>query len=117
MAGSRGHELVDFSDWLPTLAEIGGAKLDQETDGISFTTTLFHSGDHRARSFAFSEQRGGTAWVRTKQHKLYNDGRYFDIRADAMEQHPLKDITGRAAEERELLEAALLKLNYQSNSK
>jgi len=111
-AGSRGHELVDFSDWLPTLAEIGDAKLDQETDGISFANTLLRSRRHSARSFAFSERRGGTAWVRTRRYKLYNDGRYFDVRADAMEQQPLKDISGRAAEERELLEAALLKLNY-----
>jgi arylsulfatase A len=112
MAGSRGHELVDFSDWLPTLAEIGGGKLDQETDGISFTTTLLHSRRHSARTVAFSESRDGTAWVRTRQYKLYNNGRYFDVSADAMEKHPLKDITGPAAREREILEAALSKLNY-----
>lgn len=116
-AGSRGHELVDFSDWLPTLAELGGAKPDQEIDGVSFATTLLGSRPHRARTFAFSEGRGGTAWVRTRQYKLYNDGRYFDVRADPMEQHPLQDTTGRAAEERERLEAALLKLKYPQKKK
>jgi|TARA_B100000959_G_scaffold256926_1_gene290560 arylsulfatase A len=112
MAGSRGDELVDFSDWLPTLAEIGGAKLDRENDGISFSGTLFQSRRHRARSYAFSERKDGRAWVRSKQYKLYNDDRYFDVRADPMEQHLLKDVTGRAAEERDRLEAAFVKLNY-----
>jgi arylsulfatase A len=111
-AGSRADELVDFSDWLPTLAELAGAKLERETDGISFSGTLLQSGRRRARSYAFSERKGGKAWLRTRQHKLYNDGRYFDIHADPMEQRPLKKATGRAAEERKRLEAAFLKINY-----
>jgi arylsulfatase A len=111
-AGSRVDELVDFSDWMPTLAEIGGAKLTSKNDGISFSSTLLQSSRRRARSYAFSEKKDGKAWLRTRQHKLYNDGRYFDVRADPMEKHPLKKTTGRADEERKHLEAAFLELNY-----
>ena len=111
-AGSKGDALVDFSDWLPTLAELGGAKLVRKIDGISFSRTLFQSPLRRARSYAFSESRGGKAWVRTRQYKLYKDGRYFDLRADPMEKRPLKKITGGATENRKLLEEAFLKLNY-----
>jgi arylsulfatase A-like enzyme len=121
MAGSHGHELVDFSDWLPTLAEIGGGELQQKIDGVSFASTLFRSSQSspsrqkRERTFAFSEGRGGRAWVRTKQYKLYNDGGYFDVSTDAMEKHPLEEVKGRAAEERELLQAAMSKLNLPPN--
>jgi len=111
-AGSVGHELVDFSDWLPTLAAIAGAKVENKIDGVSFYSTLFHTRRHQARTFAFSESKGGKAWVRTKQYKLYNDGRFFDIRTDAMEKKPLKDVAGRAAKDLELLRAAMHKLNF-----
>ena len=111
-AGSHSDELVDFSDWLPTLAELGDAKVQQKIDGVSFTTTLFDSRPHRARTFAFSEKRGRAAWVRTRQHKLYNDGRFYNVAVDAMEKHPLKEVAGRAAQDRELLESAFSKLRY-----
>ena len=111
-AGSVGHELVDFSDWLPTLAAIAGVKVENKIDGVSFYSTLFRTRRHQARAFAFSESKSGKAYVRTKQYKLYNDGRYFDIRADAMEKKPLKDVAGRAAKDLELLRAAMQKLNF-----
>ena len=113
-AGSSDDALVDFSDWLPTLAELGVAKIGHKIDGISFAPALFQlpRSSRKSRSFAFSESKGGTAYVRTKQYKLYNDGRYFDIRADAMEKKPLKDVAGRAAKDLELLRAAMQKLNF-----
>ena len=116
-AGSRGHELVDFSDWLPTLARLARAKPTQPHDGVSFTSALLHTRRREARTFAFAEHRGGKAWVRTKQYKLYRDGRYFDIQADPMEKQPLKNLNNRAASDRKLLEAALLKLNYPATKK
>ena len=116
-AGSRGHELVDFSDWLPTLAKLAGAKPTQPHDGVSFTSTLLRTRRHEARSYAFAEHRGGKAWVRTKRYKLYNDGRYFDIQADPMEKQPLKNPANRAATDRKLLETALLNLNYPAKKK
>ena len=58
-AGSRGHELVDFSDWLPTLARLARAKPTQPHDGVSFTSALLHTRRREARTFAFAEHRGG----------------------------------------------------------
>jgi len=105
---------VDFSDWLPTLAELAVAKVGHKIDGVSFAPKLFGlpRNSRESRSFAFSESKGGKAWVRTKQYKLYNDGRFFDIRTDAMEKKPLKDVAGRAAKDLELLRAAMHKLNF-----
>ena len=116
-AGSKGHELVDFSDWLPTLANIAEAKLDQKLDGVSFVTTLFGYRLHIARSFAFAESRSGEAWLRTKRYKLYNDGRFFDVSDDPMEQKPLRDLSGDAAKQHELLKSAWAELDYPSSKK
>ncbi|MBC8325322.1 MAG: sulfatase-like hydrolase/transferase [Verrucomicrobia subdivision 3 bacterium] len=109
--GSVGHELVDFSDWLPTLAAIAGGRIENKIDGVSFYSTLFSTRRHQARVVAFSESKGGRAWVRTKQHKLYRNGNYYDVRADAMEKKPLTKVTGHAAKDLQLLQAALQKLN------
>lgn len=111
-AGSRGHELVDFSDWLPTLTSLAQAKVKVPIDGVSFSSTLLGTRRREARSFAFAERRGGSAWVRTKRYKLYDDGRYFDVSADVMEKQPLKNAVGRAAEDLKLLEEAWEQLKY-----
>ncbi|UCG49754.1 MAG: sulfatase-like hydrolase/transferase [Phycisphaerales bacterium] len=109
-AGGAADELVDFSDWLPTLAQIGGAKVEHKIDGVSFAATLVGRRPRVARDFAFSESADGKAWVRTKRYKLYNTGEFYDIRNDAMEEKPLTDLSGPAAKKREALEAALSKL-------
>lgn len=115
-AGSIGSELVDFSDWLPTLAEIGGAKVDHEIDGVSFASALLGFGQSVSRKFAFSESGSDKAWVRTKRYKLYNTGQFYDVRNDAMEIEPLKDVSGPAANAYEVLKAAFSKLNYPKNA-
>ncbi|MHC4437075.1 MAG: sulfatase-like hydrolase/transferase [Planctomycetota bacterium] len=115
-ANSIGSGLVDFSDWLPTLAEIGGAKVDHKIDGVSFASVLLGSGQRVSREFAFSESRNDRAWVRTKRYKLYDTGEFYDVRNDAMEKKPLKDVSGPAAHAYEVLKAALSKLNYPKNT-
>lgn len=116
-AGSRRHELVDFSDWMPTLVRIGGGKMPaDDRDGVSFTSTLFHTRRHEARYHAFSEGRG-KAWVRTKRYKLYSDGRFFDVNNDAMEKVPLNNLTDDAATVHRHLMKAFQDLNYPVNNK
>jgi len=117
-AGSS-DALVDFSDWLPTLAELGATKASHKIDGISFAPQLFGlpRNSRKSRSFAFSERRGGKAWVRTKQYKLYSDGKFFDVKNDAMEKKPLKDSAGRAAEVRRNLEKAFSEIKYPTKKK
>ena len=117
-AGSS-DALVDFSDWLPTLAELGATKASHKIDGISFAPQLFGlpRNSRKSRSFAFSERRGGKAWVRTKQYKLYSDGKFFDVKNDVMEKKPLKDSAGRAAEVRRNLEKAFSEIKYPTKKK
>jgi arylsulfatase A-like enzyme len=112
--GSSNDALVDFSDWLPTLAELGVGKIGHKIDGISFAPRLFQlpRNTRRSRSFAFSESKSGKAWVRTQRYKLYNNGQLYDVQKDAMEKKPLKNVAGSQLKERAELRAALTKLNY-----
>ena len=113
-----GH-LRSASVRLPTLAELGATKVGHKIDGISFAPKLFGlpRNTRKSRSFAFSESKGGKAWVRTQRYKLYNNGNFFDVRNDAMEKKPLKKVAGQTAEERAALQAALTKLNYPNKKK
>ena len=114
-AGSSSDALVDFSDWLPTVAEIGGARHRSDLDGISFASVLTDPAAESPRKFAFAESRKGKAWVRTQQHKLYADGRMFDIADDAAEKNPLKQPNGEVTGVRKLLKQALGHLGYGSD--
>ncbi|MDC0143362.1 sulfatase-like hydrolase/transferase [Verrucomicrobia bacterium] len=118
-AASSDDALVDFSDWLPTLAELGVAKVGHKIDGISFAPALFGlSGSKwKVRSFAFSESKGGKAWVRTQRYKLYNNGQFYDVQKDAMEKKPLKNVAGPLVGKHAALRAAFTKLNYPNKKK
>jgi len=115
-AGSVRRELVDFSDWLPTLAEIGEAKVDHKIDGVSFASTLLGSRPHVSRNFAFSESNSGRAWVRTQRYKLYNTGEFYDVWNDAMEKNPLENVSGPSAQANRVLKAAFSKLKYPNGN-
>ena len=113
-AGTSNDNLVDFSDWLPTLAELGVGKVGHKIDGISFAPALFGlSGSKwKVRSFAFSESKSGKAWVRTQRYKLYNNGQLYDVAKDAMEKNPIKNAAGTQLKAQTALRAAFTKLNY-----
>ena len=92
-AGAECRRLVDFSDWLPTLLEVAGVKSTENQsaktlDGHSFAPLLTDPLQPSPRKYAFAEGRGGKAWVRTQRFKLYEDGRFFDVAADPMEENP-----------------------------
>lgn len=108
-------DLVDFSDFLPTLCELGGARLpaDRVIDGRSFAPQLRgESGD--PRDWIFSHMWGDgrdasnvTEFVRGQRFKLYGDGRFFDLSEDPEETAPLSELTGEARARRDELAAAL----------
>jgi arylsulfatase A len=116
-ADSVASDLVDFSDWLPTLAEIGGVKVEHKIDGVSFASTLSGSRPHICRNFAFSESNSGKAWVRTERYKLYNTGEFYDVWNDAMEKRPLKNMSGAAARTYKVLKAEFSKLKYPNRNR
>jgi arylsulfatase A len=111
-AGSVSQDLVDFSDWLPTLAELGGAELPKgvQLNGQSFVPSLLKT-DGPKRSYAFAESRNGKAFVRDQQFKLYNDGHLYHIPTDPEEKMPLP--SNIADDIRAKLQSALDGLGYQ----
>jgi arylsulfatase A len=104
-------DLVDFSDWLPTVAEIGRAELPKEVklDGQSFASS-FLGKNESARGFAFAESKGGRAFVRDQRYKLYANGKFYDVSIDPEERKPLAK--GKETETRKRLETAFRDIGH-----
>ncbi len=98
------NDLIDFTDFLPTFAEAAGLKLPPSIpfDGVSFWPQLIgQRGKPREalynyyfpRPFAskfdtpYAHPEIRYAW--NHRHKLYSDGRLFDIVKDPEERRPL----------------------------
>ncbi len=97
--------VVDFTDFLPTFAELAGVDTpkDRSIDGHSFVASLFGDGQSK-KQFAFCQEAvlpkpGGTepegessglSWVRNASWKLYSDGRLFDMANDPQESRPIR---------------------------
>jgi arylsulfatase A len=105
-AGKVNHDLIDFTDFLPTLAEITGATLPAGVtmDGRSFAAQLrgqkgkprewiFCHYDPRWLNFQFSR------YAQDKQYKLYHDGAFYDYRRDRLEKSPLAPTSLTPAQE------------------
>jgi arylsulfatase A len=100
-------DLIDFSDFMPTLADVAGASLPEEItiDGRSFLQQLYgNKGNPREWIFMYYWGRGRDIMetrqcARDKRWKLYDDGSFFDVVADPLEQNPIKyeDISGETA--------------------
>ncbi len=98
--GAVRDDLIDFSDVLPTLVEVAGAKLpdDREIDGRSFLPQLKgQPGTPRAWVFCHYDPAWGqlsrhrTRFARDRRYKLYHDGRLYDAQSDPRELTPLTD--------------------------
>ena len=87
--GQSWNDLVDFSDFLPTLADLLGGALpaDAKLDGHSFAALL--RGESRStRRWAYAEHRG-RFFVKTQDRKLYSTGEFYNTEADPFEKSPL----------------------------
>jgi arylsulfatase A len=87
--GAICDDLIDFSDFLPTFAELVNAELPQNViiDGKSFSPQLRgQEGDPRKWIYTEFE---GKAWVRNKRWKLYRHGSLYDIETDPFEKTPI----------------------------
>ena len=95
-SGKVNQDLIDFTDVLPTLADVAGARLPAgvTVDGRSFAPQLrgekgqprewiFCHYDPRWANFAFSR------YAQDRQYKLYDDGALYDYRRDPLETSPL----------------------------
>lgn len=97
MKGGRVCEdLVDFTDFMATLADAAGVQAPADTDGISFLPQI--KGERGSpRKWILVEHDPGLAsqydktgrWVRNHTHKLYQDGRVFNTKVDPDERTDL----------------------------
>ena len=115
-AGRVSDALVDFTDFLPSLAEVTGAAVpdDRTIDGRSFVPVLTGAGEG-AREWVFTDFRPRfpgipeVTYIRDRRFKLYRDGRFFDIEADVSEAATLDAdaLSGPAAAAHTALRTAL----------
>ncbi|MEM1443477.1 MAG: sulfatase-like hydrolase/transferase [Verrucomicrobiota bacterium] len=104
--GLVSDHLIDFVDFLPTALEMAGLPVASKpaTDGISFYQQLIGNAEAPVRkvSFKFGVQNGGKGagptngyWARTQRWKLYDDGTFFDILRDPLEEKSLDEGTAK----------------------
>ncbi|MDZ7721795.1 MAG: sulfatase-like hydrolase/transferase [candidate division KSB1 bacterium] len=89
-AGTVCDDLVDFTDFLPTFADLAHTLPPENLtiDGISFLPQILGQKNPNSRKWSYC-QWDGQAWVRTKHFKLYRDGRFYDMKRDPLEQSPI----------------------------
>lgn len=89
-AGATCDDLIDFSDFMPTLADLAHTKAPQDRpiDGVSFLPQL-RGQPGNPRDWVYTEYEG-LAWIRTHRWKLYSDGRFYNLENDPEERQPLK---------------------------
>lgn len=90
-SGSVNRDLIDFTDFYPTFAEMADSKLGQDdpNDGRSVLPQLRGKpGRPRPVLLIHYQPYWGpepSQFVRTQTHKLYGDGRAYDVAADLFE--------------------------------
>lgn len=89
--------LVDSTDFLPTIVEAAGCPVPDEAklDGISFYPQLFGK-DDKVREWTFCHYDPRPGWdkdqfrkiryARDQRYKLYSDGKLYDVPNDKLEQ-------------------------------
>lgn len=98
-AGRVCRDLVDFSDFLPTLAAAAGARVPESLrlDGRSFLPQLRgETGTPREWVYCWYSRNGGPKgqeFARTQRYKVYGDGRFFDLRTDWREARDLGGVS------------------------
>ena len=115
-AGKVSPNLVDFSDFFPTISELAGAKLPEGVtiDGKSFASIL-KGEEGTPREWIFV-QLGRNWYVRESNWKLNHTGELFDMKDAPFEEKPVAtDSTDpEAIAARARLQAVLDKLDVKS---
>jgi arylsulfatase A-like enzyme len=120
-AGAVGG-LVDFVDFLPTVADAAGVPPEERppNDGVSLVPAIRGTGDvgrewiftdYNPRGRPFEPRR----YVQDERYKLYDDGAFYDTRRDPAEQTPLREgeLSAEALRHRTVLEVALRRMNRE----
>jgi arylsulfatase A len=106
-AGQVSKDLVDFSDFFPTFAELAGAKLPEDVtiDGHSLAPQLM-GGRGKPRQWIFV-QLGQEWYVRDARWKLNQAGELFDMSDAPFRQALIEADSAEAQAARAKLQAAL----------
>lgn len=117
-AGGVSGDLIDFTDFYPTLAEAAGIQMnvDDPIDGISFLPLL--KGEERAATRKWQLNHYQPYWgpmpgqhIRNKDFKLYRDGRLIHVAEDLFEKTDLAGSSNPQAQRaKDLLASALFQL-------
>ena len=108
-------DLISSTDFLPTICEAAGVSVPADTDGVSFLPQLRgERGTPRQWLYCWysPRQRADLAvreFAADHHYKLYRDGRFFDLAADAGEATPqeVARLEGEAAAAAKKLQAVL----------
>jgi len=106
--------LIDFSDFYPTLAEIAEVTSgSRPADGVSFAAQLCGK-KGTPREWVFSHYwkngrspDGTTDSARNHRYRLYSDGRFYDVVTDVLEESPIKQGSPEQNKVREKLKKAI----------
>jgi arylsulfatase A-like enzyme len=118
-AGKVSGDLVEFSDFVPTLAAATGIPALSPTDGQSFLASLHgEKGSPRDSIFIYywprPEKGEPLRFVRNQRWKLYGNGTLYDVKNDVLEQRP---VTGPGTDAmRRALQAALDRMPGQGQT-
>ncbi len=88
-------DLIDFTDFLPTLGQAANLNLDSlELDGRSFLPQLHgEKGNPREWIYSWYSRSGevdkARVFARTHQYKLYDSGEFYEVPEDYEELNPL----------------------------
>ena len=121
-AGRVVDDLIDFTDFLPTLADAAGLTVPNaaELDGVSFWDRLqgkpgnprkwlytYYFRQPYASNFDSPPYHPEVAFARDKRYKLYDTGELFDVSIDPHELYPLPGDDEESSDARTKLQAAL----------
>ncbi|MGB2186947.1 MAG: sulfatase-like hydrolase/transferase [Akkermansiaceae bacterium] len=111
--GKVSADLVDFSDFLPTLCETAGVSIPGSLtiDGRSFLPQLQgKKGNPREWIYCWYSRDGKSnieEWARNRQYKLYRTGKFYDVSKDVLEQDALAELSPQEQQVRTMLQQAL----------
>lgn len=116
--GTVNPNLIDFTDFVPTLCDIAEAALPRDffTDGTSFYPQLRSVNDAPTREYVFcaydpkrGKDRIPATWIHDKEWKLYTSGKFIHLARDREEKNPLTDeqLDARARQAKARLQKAM----------
>ena len=92
--GKVSHEILDFSDLLPTFCDVAGIEPPAGIDGKTLLPTLRGGSEkHRDWIYMWYSRNGNNSaakqFTRDQRYKLYGSGKFFDVQEDVLEKEPL----------------------------